>query len=116
MSRAAGVIARSIIETEGNMTNADSRTKGEGTPNAAGQTTENQMAFDQALDQLGPGADEHRRLLEEMQAANDRALRAQAELENFRKRMRREVDEERRFAILPLVTDLLPVIDNLDRA
>ena len=49
-------------------------------------------------------------------APNDRAMRAQAELENFRKRMRREVEEERRYATLPLLRELLPVVDNLDRA
>jgi molecular chaperone GrpE len=57
---------------------------------------------------------------EELQAAlaeaNDRALRAQAELENFRKRVYRQMDEERKYAGLPLVRDLLPVIDNLERA
>jgi molecular chaperone GrpE len=52
-------------------------------------------------------------LLEE---ARDRSLRAQAELENFRKRTVRSLDEERRFAALPLVRDLLPVVDNLQRA
>lgn len=52
----------------------------------------------------------------ELKEANDRVLRAQAELENFRKRTRRELDEERKFAQLPLITDLLSVADNLDRA
>jgi len=52
----------------------------------------------------------------ELDAANDRVLRAQAELENFRKRTRRDLDDERRYANLPLLGDLLPVLDNLDRA
>ncbi len=52
----------------------------------------------------------------ELAEARSRALRAQAELENFRKRIRRDMDEERRYATLPLIRDLLPVIDNLDRA
>jgi molecular chaperone GrpE len=56
------------------------------------------------------------RLNEEVKQANDRALRAQAELENFRRRMRREMEEERRHAALPLISDLLAVVDNLDRA
>lgn len=46
----------------------------------------------------------------------DRALRAHAELENYRKRMRREMDDERRYANFSLLTDLLPVIDNIGRA
>lgn len=52
----------------------------------------------------------------EVQAAEDRALRAQAELENYRKRAQREMLEERKYAALDLIRDLLPVVDNLDRA
>ncbi len=48
-------------------------------------------------------------------AANDRFIRAQAELENFRKRVYREMEEERKYASLPLLQSLLPVMDNLDR-
>jgi molecular chaperone GrpE len=51
-----------------------------------------------------------------VQLANERALRAQAELENFRKRARREMEEERKYAAMPLVRDLLHVLDNLERA
>ena len=52
----------------------------------------------------------------ELKRANERALRAQAELENFRKRTRREMEEDRRYASLPLIADLLPAVDNLERA
>jgi len=55
-------------------------------------------------------------LAQELDAANDRVLRAQAELENFRKRARRELDDQRRYANLPLLGDMLPVLDNLNRA
>src|SRR5215475_8801860 len=48
--------------------------------------------------------------------ANERALRTQAELENYRKRSQRELADERRYAVVPLVRDLLPVVDNLERA
>lgn len=48
--------------------------------------------------------------------ANSRILKAQAELENFRKRVRREQEEELRYAALPLARDLLSVVDNLERA
>jgi molecular chaperone GrpE len=48
--------------------------------------------------------------------AEERVLRAQAELENFRKRARRELEDERRYALVPLVSDLLPVLDNLNLA
>lgn len=52
----------------------------------------------------------------DLEAARLDVLRAQAELENFRKRMRREQEQELRYAALPLMSDLLPVVDNLERA
>jgi len=55
-------------------------------------------------------------LREQLKAAEDRTLRSRAELENYRKRIARQMEEERRYANLPLMRDLLPVCDNLDRA
>ena len=55
-------------------------------------------------------------LRDELAAAKDRALRAQAEMENYRKRMQKEMEDERRYAQLPLLSDLLPVLDNVGRA
>jgi len=46
----------------------------------------------------------------------DRAMRAQAEFDNFRKRITREREEERRRAGERLVGELLPALDNLERA
>jgi molecular chaperone GrpE len=48
--------------------------------------------------------------------ARDKMLRAQAELDNYRKRARRELDDERRYAEINLLRDLLPVLDNIHRA
>ena len=47
---------------------------------------------------------------------HDAFLRQRAELENFKKRMQREMTEALRFASEPLIRELLPVIDNLERA
>jgi molecular chaperone GrpE len=55
-------------------------------------------------------------LLSELDHAKDRALRCQAELDNYRKRMMREMESERRYANLPLLRDVLPVLDNVRRA
>jgi molecular chaperone GrpE len=55
-------------------------------------------------------------LTAELEEAKNRVLRAQAEIENVRKRARREIEEERRYANLPLLHDLLGVLDNLERA
>jgi len=71
-----------------------------------------------APDAAAPGdlQAEVQRLAEELRQAQDRVLRSQAELENFRRRVRRDSEEERRFSTQPLLTDLLPVVDNLQRA
>lgn len=46
----------------------------------------------------------------------DLALRGKAEFENYQKRNQREREQERKYWYTPLVLDLLPVLDNLDRA
>lgn len=48
--------------------------------------------------------------------AEKRVLIAHADLENYRKRVRREREEDLKYAHVPLLADLLPVIDNLQRA
>ena len=52
----------------------------------------------------------------DLDEARDKMLRAQAELDNYRKRARRELDDERRYAEINLLRDLLPVQDNIVRA
>jgi molecular chaperone GrpE len=80
-----------------------------------------------AAEPEAPGADAataeeaaSERLMEQLRAdldaARDRVLRSQAELENYRKRAAREIEENRRYAELPLIRDLLPVLDNVERA
>ncbi len=76
-------------------------------------TNQEQSAQDEAF---GAAGEEMEKLRAEAAEARDRALRASAELENFRKRARRELEDERRYADLPLLSDLLPVIDNVGRA
>ena len=53
---------------------------------------------------------------EEVKRLQDRLLRLQAEFENFKKRAAREKAEFVKFANESLLLDLLPVLDNLERA
>ncbi len=53
---------------------------------------------------------------QEAKSTYDRLLRQAAELENFKKRTLREREESVRFANEALVKDILPIIDNLERA
>lgn len=44
------------------------------------------------------------------------ASRTRAEFDNYQKRMQREREQDRKYAFGPLALDLLPILDNLDRA
>jgi molecular chaperone GrpE len=55
-------------------------------------------------------------LKDQLAEANDQYLRKAAEFENFRKRMNREKQEAIDFANQTLLLDLIPIIDDLDRA
>lgn len=48
--------------------------------------------------------------------AENRALRYQADLDNFRRRTRRELDEQLKYASLGLINGILDSLDNLERA
>lgn len=56
------------------------------------------------------------RLRREVDVAEKRVLQAQADAENFRKRMRRDYEDQLKFAAIPLIGDILQVRDNLHRA
>jgi molecular chaperone GrpE len=51
-----------------------------------------------------------------LQDLHDRWVRAVADLENYKKRAQKERDEVQKFGVERLLKDLLPVLDNLDRA
>lgn len=60
--------------------------------------------------------EEIERLRASAETAEKRVLMAQAEAENTRKRIRRDFEDQLRYASVPLVADLLEVRDNLNRA
>jgi len=55
-------------------------------------------------------------LQREKDALQDRLLRTAAEFDNFRKRVERERRELSEFAAADILAELLPIIDNFDRA
>lgn len=79
------------------------------TPDSGRAADERDEAFAEALSSSD-------QLTAELAAANDRALRLQAEMQNLRNRTSREIADERRYAALPILRDLLPVLDNIGRA
>ncbi len=63
-----------------------------------------------------PGADVILQLQDQLKEAEKRVLMAQADLENFRRRVRRESQDQIKYAAGGLMTDLLESVDNLHRA
>lgn len=57
-----------------------------------------------------------RDLLAKLKTEHERHLRAAADLDNYKKRVQREREEQQRFGHERLLRDLLPVVDNFDRA
>jgi molecular chaperone GrpE len=67
----------------------------------------------------GAPATELESLRSELESARDREedlLRALAELQNVQRRRRQEMEQALRFAHEPLVRELLPVLDDMERA
>ena len=65
-----------------------------------------------AEDQLS----ETEELQEQVSKANDQVLRVQAEMQNVRRRVERDVENAHKYALDKFTTELLPVVDNLERA
>jgi molecular chaperone GrpE len=55
-------------------------------------------------------------LQEQVSNANDQVLRIQAEMQNMRRRVERDVENAHKFALDKFTAELLPVVDNLERA
>ena len=60
--------------------------------------------------------DELSQLQEDLLTARDAALRAQADAQNVKRRAEQDVEKARKFALERFASDLLPVVDNLERA
>ncbi len=55
-------------------------------------------------------------LQEDLATARDAALRAQADAQNIQRRAEQDVERARKFALERFASELLPVVDNLERA
>lgn len=85
-------------------------------PNAGQKEAETVNAGAEAAEAADPAASE----LEEARKLADenyqRYLRTQADFDNFRRRARQEKEDFVKYASLKLIEQLLPVVDNFDRA
>jgi molecular chaperone GrpE len=80
---------------------------------SANQTTPSEPATAAELDQLRIERDGLRVERDELR---DTLVRRQAEFENFRKRTERERAEQSQYASMEVVGDLLPILDDFERA
>ncbi len=64
----------------------------------------------------GQETDELTRLTEALDDARDQVLRTQAEMQNLRRRVERDVENAHKFGLERLIGELLPVVDNLERS
>jgi molecular chaperone GrpE len=84
-------------------------------PETAGASAEAGCAAGEATEDLDSTA-RIQDLETKLAEANDQYLRKAAEFENFRKRMNREKQEAIDFANQTLLLDLIPIIDDFERA
>jgi molecular chaperone GrpE len=117
------VIAAALDSVEKRTRSGESLAAGEASADAAGDAGAAETPAVSA--ELQPGelaarceaAEAQLRALEaQVRAEHELALRAAADLDNYRKRSQRDLQEGVRFANERLLKDFLPVLDNLERA
>jgi molecular chaperone GrpE len=77
-------------------------------------TPEQEIPVTESSDEAGSA--ELEKLQAEVLEHQQRALRVQADFDNFRRRTQKEKEELGKYASSKLITELLPVIDNFERA
>lgn len=95
----------------------DKATEAQDIPAAEKPVGEDPVSNEEIEKELEEIAEEHSKeeaLEQDLLGWKDKALRAQADLENFRKRMAREKSDAIRFGNQNLLSALLPVIDNFN--
>ncbi len=95
------------VEDEAGLDEADESASSEGDEAASP---------DQRDASLAALTEERDALVAEREAFKEQLLRARAEFDNYRKRVLREGEAQRKRAAEQLLRDLLPVLDNLERA
>ena len=100
---------------------AEEQDKAEGVEQSRGAAGEsNEEADDSVPDQTTAEADGNSDAQpdpsEELAKVKDQLLRTVAEMENVRRRAQRDVENAHKYAVEKLLSDLLPVVDSLEKA
>ncbi|MBT8151276.1 MAG: nucleotide exchange factor GrpE [Gammaproteobacteria bacterium] len=83
---------------------------------ASAEQAANGTGADEQLDPLLQMQLETEKLQQELTEAKEQTLRAAAEMQNVRKRAERDVENAHKYGQEKMISALLPVLDNLDRA
>lgn len=96
----------------------EQKKKNDPAPKASPETAEEQaQAVEETAEETpAPAPSEEEALREQLSQANDKFLRLAAEYDNFRKRTAREKEELNALCKSTVAKELLPVIDNVERA
>ncbi|HUX36651.1 MAG TPA: nucleotide exchange factor GrpE, partial [Rectinemataceae bacterium] len=100
---------RASIPPEG-----DRSAQSEGAPEGA--TLPGSEELDALRSRVKDLEDEAKRRSDEASTLKDQYLRSLADYENFRKRMFREREDQQKYANFGLLSDLVPLLDDFDRA
>lgn len=102
---------------ENPVTYGENNDAGASEPNASGEPAAHDVEEAAAEgEETNPAEAELEELRKQAEENYQKFLRAQADFENFRRRSRQEREELAKYASMKLIEQLLPVIDNFDRA
>ena len=78
--------------------------------------SESSAVSEETADEVDPHQQEIDNLKEEVKSQEDKYLKLYAEFENFKRRNKQEIDLNNKYKEQKFTEDLLPVLDNLERA
>ena len=84
------------------------------------QTSEKKQETEAKINEIAEDLDSLKEALEAARKESadnyERLIRVSADFDNYKKRVQRQMDEYRKYSNAELIRDLLPVVDNLERA
>lgn len=99
-----------------NLHESDGENEPQDAADASAEQNPGEQADQEPLDAALSDLEQIDEMRTRLERADKEVLIAQAELENYRKRTRRDVEMQVRYATVPLLQDILQVRDNLHRA
>ncbi|MBL8950742.1 MAG: nucleotide exchange factor GrpE [Myxococcaceae bacterium] len=103
-------------ENPGTEIEVETSAPAEAAPAAGGPADDKDREIEQLKAQLEASMASGRDMMGRIKDGHEKMLRAVADLENFKKRARKEQEDTQKFGNEKLLKDFLPVLDNIDRA